>query len=167
MEEQGRVRRGHFVDGLEGAQFAYAGAVDRLRSARQDAEERDTPVAADDIAALAVMDPANPYGASLPWPLAGNAEQARPRRVAGAWLLLARGRPVLYVGARGNALITFPETIRDEAGALDAAIAMLRHLPKGASRGLRVIEKIDGEDVTRSPLLDRFLKAASPPTTRA
>ncbi len=159
MEEQGRVRRGHFVDGLDGAQFAYAGAIDRLRGARQDAEERDAVVTADDITVLAAMDPANPYGATLPWPTVGNAAQARPRRVPGAWVLLARGRPVLHVGARGNALITFPETIRDEAGALDAAIDMLRHLPKGAARGMLVIRKIDGEEVTRSKLLDRFLQA--------
>ena len=159
MEEQGRVRRGHFVDGLEGAQFAYAGAIDRLRSARQDAEERDKAVTLDDITAVAAMDPANPYGATLPWPAAGNAEQAKPRRVPGAWLLLARGQPVLYVGSRGNALITFPQTIRDETGALDAAIETLRQLPKGATRRTLVIKKIDGEEVTRSPLLERFLQA--------
>ena len=52
MEEQGRVRRGHFVDGLEGAQFAYAGAIDRLRSSRDDAEERDRVVTIDDITVL-------------------------------------------------------------------------------------------------------------------
>ncbi len=159
MEEQGRVRRGHFVDGLEGAQFAWAGAVDRLRAARQDAEERDVTVRAEDIRVLAAMDPANPWGSILPWPLVGNPQQARPRRMPGAWVLLARGRPVLYVGARGSALITFPETIRDEAGALDAAIETLRRLPKGATRKLLVIHKIDGEDVKHSQLLPRFLAA--------
>ncbi len=159
MEEQGRVRRGYFVDGLDGAQFAYAGAVDRLRGARAGAEERDTQVTIEDITVLAAMDPANPYGATLRWPAVSNAEQARPRRISGAWVLLARGRPVLYVGPRGSALITFPETIRDEAGALDAAIGTLRHLPRGTSRGMLVIRKIDGEEVTRSALLERFLDA--------
>ena len=66
---------------------------------------------------------------------------------------------MLYVGARGNSLITFPETIRDEAGALDAAIETLLHLPKGASRRMLVIRKIDGEAVTQSKLLEVFLRA--------
>ncbi len=159
MEEQGRVRRGHFVDGLEGAQFAYAGAIDRLRSGRQDAEERDRRVTVEAISVLAAMDPANPYGATLPWPRVANPEQAKPRRVAGAWLMLARGRPTLYVGRRGSQLITFPDTIRDEEGALAAAIEMLRHLPKGVSRSMLVIKKVDGIDVLESSLLEDFRRA--------
>ena len=156
LEEQGRVRRGHFVDGLEGAQFAYAGAVDRLRDCREDAEERDTLVTPDDVVTLAAMDPANPYGALVPWPGVADADKAKPRRVAGAWLLLARGRPVLYVGRRGRSLITFPGSIRDEDGALDAAIAALRALPRGDRHRMLVIETIDGVDAKDSPLSGRF-----------
>ncbi len=159
MEEQGQVRRGHFVDGLEGAQFAYAGAVDRLRASRRDAEERDRMVTIDDINALAAMDPANPYGALLPWPETVDPKQPKPRRVAGARILLARGRPVLYLGPRGRTLITFPGTIRDEEGALPAAIETLRHLPKGSTRGMLVIEKIDGIAAEDSPLRQVFLDA--------
>ena len=159
MEEQGRVRRGHFVDGLEGAQFAYAGAVDRLRGSREDVEERDRAVTIEDITVLDAMDPANPYGALVSWPAVADPDRARPRRVAGAWLMLARGRPVLYVGSRGSNLITFPETIRDEAGALESAIEMLRHLPKGLSRGMLVIRKIDGVEVTDSGYLEQFRNA--------
>ncbi len=159
MEEQGRVRRGHFVDGLEGAQFAYAGAIDSLRQSRNDAEERDRPIEFDDITLLAVMDPANPYGAMLPWPDVANPAQAKPRRTPGTWLLLARGRAVIYVGRRGRTLITFPATVGDEQGALEAAIEMLRYLPKRGSHGMLVIEIIDGIEVSKSPLLDRFRRA--------
>ncbi|MDJ0939329.1 MAG: DEAD/DEAH box helicase [Woeseiaceae bacterium] len=158
MEEQGRVRRGYFVDGLEGAQFAYAGAIDRLRDGRDDAEERDRPVGTGDIVVLAAMDPANPYGALVPWPEVGN-DKAKPRRVTGAWLLLARGRPALYVGRRGRSLITFPGTIRDEEGALAAAIAALRTLPKTGRQGLLVIETIDGDVAAESPLVEHFRSA--------
>ena len=65
FEDSGRCRRGYFVAGLGAAQFGTAGAVDRLRTfadTRPDAK----PVAA----ALAATDPANPYGAALPWPAA-------------------------------------------------------------------------------------------------
>ena len=79
--------------------------------------------------------------------------------MSGAWVLLTRGRPVLYVGKRGNSLISFPETIRDEQGSLEAAIEMLRHLPSGTSRGMLVIKKIDGVEVNKSRMLEPFLSA--------
>ncbi|MEM1090448.1 MAG: DEAD/DEAH box helicase [Pseudomonadota bacterium] len=157
LAEQGRCRRGHFVDGLAGAQFALAGAVDRLRGARSDAEERDTPISRADIVVLCAIDPANPFGALVPWPTCANAKRAKPRRVAGAWVLLARGRPLLFVTARNRHLVTFPESLEDDSGALDAAIETLRGLPKtGRRSAMVVIEKIDGEPVKESPLLPHF-----------
>jgi len=159
MEDTGRVRRGYFVEGLSGAQFSHPGAVDRLRAARPDAEERDRPVSDADIAVLAAMDPANPYGALLPWPETGAPEQQKPRRVPGAWVMLARGRPVLYVAPRGRRILSFPATIRHEEGALSAALATLRHLPKTGRRSLLVIEKIDGVAADESPLLENFRDA--------
>mgnify|MGYP002622694927 CR=1 FL=1 len=159
LEEQGRVRRGHFVDGLGGAQFAWAGAVDRLRACRDAAEERDAPLTPDDVSILAVTDPANPYGSLVPWPRVADAGRARPRRVAGAWLLLARGRPLFYVGRRGSAILTFPDSLRDEDDACTAAIRALRRLPKAASRSMLVIEKIDGLPVDESPLAPAFRAA--------
>ena len=159
LEEQGRARRGYFVDGLEGAQFAYAGAIDRLRESREDAEERDTAVTQGDIVTLSAMDPANPYGALVPWPAVADPTRGKPRRVAGAWVLLARGRPVLYVGRRARSLVTFPTTIRDEDGALDAAIAALRELPTSDRHRMLVIEQIDGIDAADSPHAARFRAA--------
>ncbi len=89
MEESGRCRRGYFVAGLGGAQFALPGAVDRLRSDRRD--RSGTPLL------LAATDPANAYGLSLFWPITG------PRRVAGAYVVLIEGEPCLYVekGTKG------------------------------------------------------------------
>ena len=66
MEEVGRVRRGYFVEGLGGAQFALPGAVDRLRA-----------TAATGVIGLASTDPANPYGAALPWPSAQDEGRCR------------------------------------------------------------------------------------------
>ena len=159
MEEQGRVKRGYFVEGLDGAQFAYAGAVDRLRDCRDTAEDRESQLCADDVAVLAAMDPANPFGAALPWPAVANEERAKPRRVAGAWVLLAHGRPILYVGSRGRALITFPSSLNDEDAALKAAIDALRRVPMKGKRSALVIEKVDGESVLSSPLVDAFTAA--------
>src|SRR5581483_5450455 len=86
MEEAGRVRRGYFVAGLGGAQFALAGAVDRLRASKPDGEDSE-PTAL----VLAATDPANPYGVALPWPVKG------PQRAAGAYVVLLDGVPSLYL----------------------------------------------------------------------
>ena len=82
MEESGKLRRGHFVDALSGAQFAFAGVVDQLRAAHPE-EPADAQV-------LAATDPANPYGAVLPWP-ESRGPGATPRRAAGASVVIANG----------------------------------------------------------------------------
>ena len=87
------------------------------------------------------------------------AYSASRRRVPGAWVLLARGRPAVYLASRGRRILTFPTTVRDEEGALEAAIDRLRHLPLGGRRSLLVIETIDGVAATDSPLLERFREA--------
>lgn len=157
MEEAGRVRRGYFVEGLSGAQFAQAGVVDRLRAARP--EER--PVAGytrADACALAALDPANPFGALLPWPAVA-AEAVKPRRVAGATVVLVDGAAVLYVGADGRQLTTFPESFRDDESLLTAALQVLAHLPATGRRRHLVVEKVDGVAVRESALCAALLGA--------
>ncbi len=90
MEEAGRVRRGYFVAGLGGAQFALAGAVDRLRGFRE-------PTGS--VLVLAATDPANAYGLSLPWPVKGIA------RAAGAYVVLVDGVASLYLERGGKSVV--------------------------------------------------------------
>jgi ATP-dependent helicase Lhr and Lhr-like helicase len=100
LEEGGRVRRGYFVAGMGGAQFAVPGAVDRLRALRE-------PPTEPEIVILAAVDPANAFGHALPWPVKG------PQRAAGAYVLLVDGLPSLYLekGGRGAiALRPFDDT---------------------------------------------------------
>src|SRR5207244_5973724 len=84
LEDAGRIRRGYFVDGLGAAQFALAGALDRLRAAREPA---DVPGGGRSHL-LAAADPANPYGASLPWPRRSESDRRPFQRVAGAYVVL-------------------------------------------------------------------------------
>lgn len=127
MEEAGRVRRGWFVDGLGGAQFALPGAVERLRAAR-DAEP--------EAVQLSVLDPANPYGTLMPWPELR--AEATPRRVAGASVVLIGGEPALYV-EKGGGVRCF--AVPDET--LLAAIEALKP-PPGRRKAL-LLRKIDGQ----------------------
>ena len=72
MEDRGRIRRGYFVEGLGGAQFALPGALDRLRAGRSAPGDSDGGTfGSREVLLLAATDPANPYGVTLPWPALG------------------------------------------------------------------------------------------------
>jgi len=149
MEETGRVRRGYFVEGLSATQFAYPGAVERLRGSRSEN-------AADEVRSLAAVDPANPWGSLLPWPDRSSGNAQRARRVPGAWIILRGGSPALYVHLGGRALLTF-EPMQTKAAA-SAVIGELVALTKHTRKSLRVA-KIDGEPAVQSPLAARLLEA--------
>jgi len=157
MEEAGQVRRGWFVEGLSGAQFALAGALDRLRAERLD----EIPIDGFDEAAvtiLAAADPANPYGALLPWPASGSSEASKqiPKRVTGAFVILVAGKPVLYVPASGRQLLTFPSSITDDGDELAPAMPALHRLPGGGRKRL-MLQQIDGVPALQSPLRELLL----------
>jgi ATP-dependent Lhr-like helicase len=144
LEILGTARRGYFVEGLGGAQFALAGAVERLRS---------LPRVDEDYVVLAVTDPAQPYGASLKWPqpLAREGEDdestngrggRRPSRVAGAFVLLRNGEPIVYIERGGKGLLRLARITEEQQTLALAAIieaVKARRLPRLA------VERIDGE----------------------
>jgi ATP-dependent Lhr-like helicase len=138
MEETGRVRRGYFVEGLGGAQFALPGAVDRLRQME----------ATGDVTVLAATDPANPYGTALPWP-----ERAggRAGRSAGAYVLLADGDLVAFVERGAKRVLTFTE----DPDLLDPTAFGLGEI--GGRRKRMTVETIDGLPARDTPL-GRFLE---------
>jgi len=133
MEETGRVRRGYFVEGLGGAQFALPGAVDRLRQI----------VAAGGIDVLAATDPANPYGAALPWPQRAG---GRAGRSAGAYVLLADGELAAFVERGAKRVLTFTE----DPERLDRTAVGLGEI--GRRRKRMTVETIDGSPVRDTPL---------------
>jgi ATP-dependent Lhr-like helicase len=100
LETLGVCRRGYFIEGMGGAQFALPGAVERLR-----AGEASTGGEHGRTLVIAAADPAQPYGAALPWPKREGQER-RPARVAGAYLVLVGDMPAIYVERGGRGLIT-------------------------------------------------------------
>jgi ATP-dependent Lhr-like helicase len=100
LETLGVCRRGYFVEGFGGAQFALPGAVERLR-ARAPEGEMATLV-------LAAVDPAQPYGAVLPWPRREGSTR-RPARVAGSYVVFVEHRPVLYLERGGRGIVTLAD----------------------------------------------------------
>ncbi len=186
FEETGRARRGYFVEGLGAAQFALPGAVDRLRALER---RRSTPPAASAALApspwaaqaagpgqpaeetpaalvLAATDPANPYGAALPWPERPTAQDAkaghRPGRKAGALVVLVDGDLVLYVERGGRSLLTFAE----EADRLEPAAAALADAVRDGALGRLTVERADGGAVADSALGDALSQAGFHATPR-
>jgi len=149
FEETGRCRRGYFVATLGAAQFGAPGAVDRLRSYAELGVDAK-PVAV----ALAATDPANPYGAALPWPLrpdrGDGAEGSghRPGRKAGAIVVLVDGALTLYVERGGKTLLTWHDD--DDAGVLEPAAQALAEAARRGALGRITVERADGEQLLGS-----------------
>jgi ATP-dependent Lhr-like helicase len=151
LETLGVCRRGYFVEGLGGAQFALPGAVERLRA--QQASDEAPPVV------LAATDPAQPYGAALPWPkrdgtaggpapgghvAASATPSRRPSRVAGAHVVLAGAEPIVYVDKGGRGLLTLVDPADPR---LSPALEALAAFVLGGRGRKLALEKIDGEPV--------------------
>jgi ATP-dependent Lhr-like helicase len=142
LEVLGTCRRGYFVEGLGGAQFALPGAVERLRAA---ATSEDQPVV------LAVVDPAQAYGAALAWP----PRDARTPRTAGAYVVLSGGEPILYLERGGRALDTLVDP--DDSRLRAATEALVDVVRAGRIKRL-ALERIDGEPALTSPLASALIE---------
>jgi ATP-dependent helicase Lhr and Lhr-like helicase len=140
LETLGTARRGYFVEGLGGAQFALPGAIERLRSLRED--QPPGPLV------LAATDPANPYGASLAWPKREDSPR-RPARAPGAYVVFLDSEPALYVERGGKGLLPLREV--DEGWLRAALEALADHVRRGRLKRL-AIERFDGEPVVGSDL---------------
>ncbi len=147
LETLGVARRGYFVEGLGGAQFALPGAVERLR-ASGGVELDETPPLV-----LAATDPAQPYGAALSWPKRD--DDRRPQRVAGAYVVLAGAEPVLYVERGGKGLLTL---VGDDDARIEPALRALADAVLNGRMGKLGVERVDGEAVVGSPWEERLLE---------
>ena len=174
LEEAGQCRRGYFVEGLGAAQFALPGAVDRMRAmadaarfgAQPDPWDTGGAAAKSDrrIVVLAAADPANAYGAALPWPdrPEESASGHRPGRKAGALVVLADGELVLYVERGGKTLLSWtsdPDLLEPSAAALAAAV-------RTGALGRLTVERADGGGVYDSPLARALEASGFRPTPR-
>jgi ATP-dependent Lhr-like helicase len=174
LEETGRCRRGYFVEGLGAAQFALPGAVDRMRALRDPAGPSARPSAGPDGSAdamssrralvLSAADPANAYGAALPWPPRPDeaAGGHKPGRKAGALVVLMDGLLVLYVERGGRTLLSWS----DEPDILGPAAAALARAVREGALGRLTVERADGTGVYDSPLAQALRDAGFHPTPR-
>jgi ATP-dependent Lhr-like helicase len=191
MEEAGQCRRGYFVEGLGAAQFALPGAVDRMRAMADPAPaaypapaagpwqtpdpwqapgpdsapgraspDRPEPT----VVVLAAADPANAYGAALPWPARPDETPGghRPGRKAGALVIVIDGQLVLYVERGGKTLLSWTS----DPALLDPAAAALAGAVREGALGRLTVERADGAGVYDSPLARTLEAAGFRPTPR-
>jgi ATP-dependent Lhr-like helicase len=149
MEDAGTIRRGYFVESLEGAQFAWPGAIDRLREApRGDAQRVDV---------LPAVDPACAWGSALPWPTLRD-PNARPARRVGATAILVDGELAVWLEPKAKRIVT------GELPAESIELALAVGLPRVAARARRrelSIELIDGVPAAESPFARVLLANAA------
>lgn len=143
FEDAGRCQRGYFVESLGGAQFAVASTVDRLRSYLDGVDPERPEYRA---VVLAAADPANPYGAGLPWPsrTKDGDGAARPGRKAGALVVLVDGELVWFLERGGRSLLSFTD---DDSDANHAAAVAVADLVRTGRVNAILIERINSAPV--------------------
>jgi ATP-dependent Lhr-like helicase len=169
MEDAGRVRRGYFVAGLGGAQFAMPAALDLLRSLRDEPETPKTVL-------LSATDPASPYGSLVKWPPGGWCDDiARVQgheaaatgdagrgaiRTAGAIVVLVNGHAAGYL-RRGERelLLMMPSTEPMKSIATREVARALGRTPGDGGRRGMLIAEIDGIAATAHPAARLFVEA--------
>jgi len=156
---------------MGGAQFALPGAVERLRAGGTPAGARAEGAR---TLVLAAADPAQPYGAALPWPRRGDAQPSRagrPARVAGAYVVLVADQPVLYVERGGRGLVTLADaqavtSATGEGDPTNEALAALAAAVRAGRVGRLALERIDGEPAIASGLAGALVELGFHPGPR-
>ena len=138
MEDRGQVRRGYFVTGLGAAQFALPGAVDRLRDERQNTLPDEPPP----VITLSAVDPAQPYGAAIPWPETAG----RPARATGSYVVLRNGLPLVYCHKGGRSITVFDGAVDDP----EWTVALTALVTGKRLRSLE-IQKVNGDPIAEHP----------------
>jgi ATP-dependent Lhr-like helicase len=157
FEESGQARRGYVVEGLGAAQFAMEGAVDRLRAIATSGEHPG-PGTAGKAVVLAAADPANAYGAALPWPEPPQDAGHKPGRKAGALVVLVDGALVCYLERGGRSLLAWRDA--DDTEALRAAAGALAAAAGHGALGTITVERVNGTAVLSDPTWVRLLEEA-------
>jgi ATP-dependent Lhr-like helicase len=146
-EWRGELRRGYFVEGLSGVQYASSEAAGEL--ARLAAE----PDGSAPLVLVCTTDPANLYGAGAPFDvelLDGGV--ARLPRNPGHFLVLRAGRPVLIIEACGKRLTALPSARQVD---IDSALNLLPTFT-GSHRRILKVESYNGVPAAESPAAGRL-----------
>ncbi|MFS0291857.1 DEAD/DEAH box helicase [Corynebacterium striatum] len=155
FEESGKAMRGYVIEGLGAAQFSTPAVIDRLRGLADSPDVTGWPSGTQEPQTylLAAADPANPYGAALPWP----ETEGSPTRAAGALVVLVDGLPVAHLTRGGKTLTTFPVTAGiDDGEVVGYIVAALTEAVASGRLSPLTIEKANGASVFETPLANQL-----------
>ena len=158
FEESGKAMRGYVVDGLGAAQFSTPAIIDRLRGLADSPDVTGWPSGTTEPEpfVLAACDPANPYGAALPWPQRDDADgkaTGGPTRSAGALVVLIDGLPIAHLTRGGKTLTTFIESLPDGIDTAEVYPRLVSALTDMVARGALsplVVEKCNGSPIHKT-----------------
>ena len=158
FEESGKAMRGYVIDGLGAAQFSTPAIIDRLRGLADSPDVTGWPsgTTEPETFVLAACDPANPYGAALPWPQRDDADgkaTGGPTRSAGALVVLIDGLPIAHLTRGGKTLTTFVESLPDGIDPAEVYPRLVSALTDMVARGALsplVIEKCNGSPIHKT-----------------
>lgn len=158
FEESGKAMRGYVIDGLGAAQFSTPAIIDRLRGLADSPDVTGWPsgTTEPETFVLAACDPANPYGAALPWPQRDDADgkaTGGPTRSAGALVVLIDGLPIAHLTRGGKTLTTFIESLPDGIDPAEVYPRLVSALTDMVARGALsplVIEKCNGSPIHKT-----------------
>ena len=190
FEESGKAMRGYVIDGLGAAQFSTPAIIDRLRGLADSPDVTGWPsgTTEPETFVLAACDPANSYGAALPWPQRDDADgkaTGGPTRSAGALVVLIDGLPIAHLTRGGKTLTTFIESLPDGIDPAEVYPRLVSALTDMVARGALsplVVEKCNGSPIHKTDAAAHlreagagitpkgvriFARAAAPRTPRA
>lgn len=158
FEESGKAMRGYVIDGLGAAQFSTPAIIDRLRGLADSPDVTGWPsgTTEPETFVLAACDPANPYGAALPWPQRDDADgktTGGPTRSAGALVVLIDGLPIAHLTRGGKTLTTFIESLPDGIDPAEVYPRLVSALTDMVARGALsplVVEKCNGSPIHKT-----------------
>ncbi|MGV0404675.1 ATP-dependent helicase [Corynebacterium marquesiae] len=158
FEESGKAMRGYVIDGLGAAQFSTPAIIDRLRGLADSPDVTGWPSGTiePETFVLAACDPANPYGAALPWPQRDDADgkaTGGPTRSAGALVVLIDGLPIAHLTRGGKTLTTFIESLPDGIDPAEVYPRLVSALTDMVARGALsplVVEKCNGSPIHKT-----------------
>jgi ATP-dependent Lhr-like helicase len=155
LEWQGEIRRGYFVDGLSGVQFAMPAAVDLL-----DQLHREDSTVAPEMVMLSTMDPALPFEAAA-WQLLDSG--GRPLKIvrsASNHMIFEESEPVLYAENDFEQVVALRKLSAAQYEKFAKFLHNLLKLPQPLrSKNHLAIIRINSRPAAGSPEAAYFIKA--------
>jgi ATP-dependent Lhr-like helicase len=153
LEWQGEIRRGYFIEGLSGVQYALPEAVETLSSLSDIEPDKNAYV-------LSTIDPALPFGGNVNWDIKNEkGDNVEIRRSSGNHLIFLNEEPSLYTENYANRILILKSLNNKNLETALLSIKSWLKLPEALRPKKKIeIELINNKPATQSVHADIFYK---------